>query len=271
MARQPICCCYLLRSLRSDAKGRTYIGFTLTPWRRLRQHNGEVMGGAKHTSRARPWEMLLFVYGFSSKVKALQFEWAWQHPTASRHLKGSLGDIRVTKSSFSAALRLQVLALLMETDDFADERLGIHFLRGHWAPLSGLSTGPVERADHLKLESLWRQHVATGGVGMEAKVSVGCPEAAGVIQRAAKRCAAYNDGSHDTEPIETDLGSESEESEDGDAPVGEKLTSIFVGSDDSDSLSEAFDVCSLSSAEETCPLDSSVFLCPEESDTECES
>ena len=154
--RLPICCCYLLRTLRQDARGQTYIGFTLTPWRRIRQHNGELKGGAKRTGRARPWEMLAFVHGFSSKVKALQFEWAWQHPTvrsarlpvahagahgrwprhwqATRHLKGALGELRLRKHSYSAALRLKVLALLLETEDFADERLAIHFLRGHWAP-----------------------------------------------------------------------------------------------------------------------------------------
>jgi predicted GIY-YIG superfamily endonuclease len=83
-ARRPICCCYLLQTMKPEARGFTYIGFTLTPWRRIRQHNGELKGGAKRTARHRPWEMLAFVHGFSSKVKALQFEWAWQHPTVSR-------------------------------------------------------------------------------------------------------------------------------------------------------------------------------------------
>ncbi|GKZ67576.1 slx4p interacting protein [Aspergillus niger] len=76
-------CCYLLRS----TKQRTslYIGSTPHPARRLAQHNGESKGGARKTAKddKRPWGMVLLVEGFTSRVGALQFEWAWQNPKMS--------------------------------------------------------------------------------------------------------------------------------------------------------------------------------------------
>ncbi|KAJ9478080.1 Structure-specific endonuclease subunit SLX1 [Pseudozyma hubeiensis] len=81
----PFYACYFLRSLSSP--GTTYIGSTPAPPRRKRQHNGDLTQGAYKTARARPWEMECIVYGFSSKIAALQFEWAWAKPHLSRHLK----------------------------------------------------------------------------------------------------------------------------------------------------------------------------------------
>ncbi|CAG9460442.1 unnamed protein product [Pedinophyceae sp. YPF-701] len=79
--------CYLLSSLNPKGKGRTYIGFTPNPAQRLRKHNGEIVGGAFKTRKLRPWEMVLVVYGFPTKVQALQFEWAWQHPDRSKAVR----------------------------------------------------------------------------------------------------------------------------------------------------------------------------------------
>ena len=178
-AIDPVCCCYLLRSI--ERPGRTYIGFTTTPWRRIRQHNGHVKGGARKTRLSRPWEMVCFVHGFSSKVAALQFEWAWQHPLNSRFLKGGhLDHLKVTKSSVAASIKLQVLGVLMSVASFSSERLGVHFLRGHWLDesLDGVATADPKLEALLRVEV--ERHVREAGL---PPLTFGCPEEAGVLSR----------------------------------------------------------------------------------------
>lgn len=61
-------------------KTHTYAGVSPTPEKRLRQHNGEICGGAKYTTSCGPgWTHRCIVKGFQNKIQAMQFEWAVKH------------------------------------------------------------------------------------------------------------------------------------------------------------------------------------------------
>lgn len=58
----------------------TYAGVSPDPFRRLRQHNGEIVGGAKYTTSKGPgWTHVCIITGFKTKIQVLQFEWAVKH------------------------------------------------------------------------------------------------------------------------------------------------------------------------------------------------
>jgi len=62
--------------------GGTYIGATVDPDRRLRQHQGVLAGGAKATgarvAHGETWRRHCYVGPFE-KTAALSFEWHWKH------------------------------------------------------------------------------------------------------------------------------------------------------------------------------------------------
>ena len=71
--------CYILYNKLSS---RTYVGYTVHPSRRVRQHNGLIKGGAKYTTRnGGQWEYLAIIASpqFTSRT-GLSFEWHLKHP-----------------------------------------------------------------------------------------------------------------------------------------------------------------------------------------------
>jgi predicted GIY-YIG superfamily endonuclease len=58
----------------SEATGRTYVGASVDPERRLRQHNGEIKGGARATRGFRPWRIGRIVGPIATQREALREE-----------------------------------------------------------------------------------------------------------------------------------------------------------------------------------------------------
>lgn len=77
---------YILRSVPRPM--RTYAGVTNNILHRIRQHNGEIVGGARATKTTRPWALYGIIYGFgSNKCRALRCEWF----TKIKHFRSTLG------------------------------------------------------------------------------------------------------------------------------------------------------------------------------------
>ena len=67
----------------------SYVGMTNDFTRRLRQHNGEIKGGARYTSKRKGWYPVLIIDGFQDMKSAMQCEWRLK-----RGKKGVSGRIK---------------------------------------------------------------------------------------------------------------------------------------------------------------------------------
>lgn len=124
--------CYLLQSI--SKPNQTYIGFTMDPSRRIRQHNGEIAAGAIKTQKYRPWKMILCVWGLPNKIAALQFEFAWQNPALCRHVKEHVSHLEFCKLTWRGRQRVvhgvsknvQVLLQMLQASPYCRMPLQIH-------------------------------------------------------------------------------------------------------------------------------------------------
>ncbi|NWT63033.1 SLX1 endonuclease, partial [Erythrocercus mccallii] len=173
----PMRAVYLLRSAApgGPARGRTYVGFTVDPRRRLRQHNGgRRRGGARRTSGRGPWEMELFVHGFPSDVAALRFEWAWQHPNSSHHLL-TPPLRRQREQPISFALRL--LPRLLRAPPWSRLPLKIRWLRPLHPTLELAPPPHVVEEEGVGLPRLKRKKGRSQEMGMSKAPCCLCQEA----------------------------------------------------------------------------------------------
>jgi len=75
---------YYSYCLQSNDGKRTYIGATVDPDRRLKQHQGILSGGARATA-GREWKRVCLVGGFPTWNDALKFEWRWKRMKRLHH------------------------------------------------------------------------------------------------------------------------------------------------------------------------------------------
>ncbi|KAL8258839.1 hypothetical protein R6Q59_026792 [Mikania micrantha] len=140
--------CYLLTSLCPRYKGHTYIGFTVNPRRRIRQHNGELCSGAWRTKKKRPWEMVLCIYGFPTNVAALQFEWAWQHPVESLAVRNAAVGF---KSLGGLANKIKLAYTMLTLPTWNNLNLSVNFFSTKYTKhYAGCPTLPTQMRVYIR-------------------------------------------------------------------------------------------------------------------------
>ena len=68
---------YLVYILKSG--NYSYVGMTNDFTKRFRQHNKEIKGGARYTSKRTDWYPVLIIDGFTDMKSAMQCEWRLKH------------------------------------------------------------------------------------------------------------------------------------------------------------------------------------------------
>jgi predicted GIY-YIG superfamily endonuclease len=108
--------CYLICSSNPNFLNCTYNGSTNNLVRRLRQHNEEIVGGAKATRGKGPWIYIGVWEGFSSHKEALSCEWRIKHPTNSRKRPSQYNGVKG---------RIKSLNLLTKLDNWTNKSTGM--------------------------------------------------------------------------------------------------------------------------------------------------
>ena len=108
--------CYILRSLNPNHLNKTYNGKTNCIYRRLRQHNGIISGGAKATSGKGVWIPYVIIEGFETENEALSCEWRIKHPTNTKKRPSQYNGVKG---------RVKSLNLLIGLDNWTNKSSGM--------------------------------------------------------------------------------------------------------------------------------------------------
>ena len=90
---------YLVYIIISD--NRSYIGMTNDFFKRWKQHNKIIKGGAKYTSKYENWTPICIVDGFKTKSEAMQCEWKLKRARGINNRINHLADIIKNKDKWT--------------------------------------------------------------------------------------------------------------------------------------------------------------------------
>lgn len=135
---------WLVYILQSTTSARTYVGCTNNFARRIRQHNGDLTGGAKYT-RGNSWEPVVLCGGFDDDRRhALQFEWRLKE----RRKRGKRGCSGVERRVTSLHRTLGLERVTAKAPPLRDARVALEWhspsARSFFADLVASAPLPLE-------------------------------------------------------------------------------------------------------------------------------
>jgi GABA(A) receptor-associated protein len=124
---------FFVYMLSSEDRKATYVGATVDLNRRLRQHNGEIKGGAvATTSKNTIWTRIAHVSGFPTWQSALQFEWRWKQLTRKIPTKAKQSSIQRRFIALKKLLQMDKPTTKAEPYSSWTSKPQISFLNDHY-------------------------------------------------------------------------------------------------------------------------------------------
>tara|TARA_B100000427_G_C15297609_1_gene502585 strand:+ start:170 stop:589 length:420 start_codon:yes stop_codon:yes gene_type:complete len=111
---------YLVYILKSN--NLTYVGMTNNFFKRIRQHNKEIKGGARYTSKSENWYPICIIDGFKDKRSACQCEWRLKHGRTGK-LRGANGRISYLSKFISQKSLLGDIKWTQKSEPLKDQNL----------------------------------------------------------------------------------------------------------------------------------------------------
>jgi predicted GIY-YIG superfamily endonuclease len=74
---------YIIKGINCNGKIKYYIGYTINLFKRIRQHNCEITGGAKAT-KGYKWQYYMIFANLKNNIQGLQLEWRLKHSTKKK-------------------------------------------------------------------------------------------------------------------------------------------------------------------------------------------